>query len=122
MRREELLRRANVHQAVCCNCECVLYSKFAPLAAVFVMDRKGNFYCTDCDVEFEDGDERIFDPDIEVEDQMECEFCGREFPEDEVESTSFFGFYCRHCLELVLHETQLAIDTIDERMSKKNGS
>ena len=121
MRREELLRRANSHQAFCCNCESVLLSTYAPIAAVFIMDKKGNFYCKDCDSEFVDGDERIFDLDIECEDQMECEFCGKEFPESEVESTSFFGFYCRHCLELVLHETQLAIDAIDERVKGNGG-
>lgn len=121
MTREELLHRANGHKADCCKCGCYLTSKCAPIAAVFVMDREGNFYCTECDAEFEDGDERIFDLDIEGEDLMECEFCGLEYPESEVESTSFFGFYCRHCLELVLHEAQEAIDTIDERVRENGG-
>ena len=110
-----LFQMANQHRADCCKCGCYLESKYAPIAAVFVMDKQGNFYCTDCDGEFEDGDERIFDLDIEGEDQMECEFCGKEFPESEVESTSFFGFYCKHCLELVIHEASQAIAAIEER-------
>lgn len=120
MDKRELLYRANQHEAGCCKCGCHLVSAYAPLAAVFIMDREGNFYCADCDDEFEWGDERIFDLDLEGEDQVECEFCGKEYPESEVEPTSFFGCYCRHCLRLVLFEAQLAIDTIDQRCGKEH--
>lgn len=36
-----------------------------PLSNYFVMDIQGNFYCTECDTIFEDGDERIYEPEDE---------------------------------------------------------
>lgn len=43
------------------------------LGDFFVMDKEGNFYCTECDTEFEDGDSRIFDPDEEFFDDCSLE-------------------------------------------------
>ena len=48
----------------CCKCGCILESASAPLGSVFVMDKGGNFYCTNCDYIFEDGDERIYDEEV----------------------------------------------------------
>jgi hypothetical protein len=30
---------------------------------MFVLDKDGNYYCSNCDVIFEDGDSRIYDED-----------------------------------------------------------
>ena len=44
-----------------------------------------------------------------------CEFCGKPFPLEELESTSFCGPYCKDCLELMIFEAQQAIDNIEAR-------
>ncbi len=50
---------------VCCKCGMVLLSTGNPLGDYFVMDNDGNFYCANCDSQFEDGDERIYVPEVE---------------------------------------------------------
>lgn len=63
----ELKRLYNGHKNICCKCGCSLSSApDIPLGSVFVLDRQGRFYCMDCDGDFEDGDERIYD--IELDD------------------------------------------------------
>ena len=44
-----------------------------------------------------------------------CEFCGKPFPIEELESTSFCGTYCKDCLELMILEAQQAIANIETR-------
>lgn len=61
----DLIARAKVRKAYCCKCGCFLESWTGPLANAFIMDREGNYYCTRCDGDFEDGDERIFELDLE---------------------------------------------------------
>jgi hypothetical protein len=60
----ELQEKYNSHKAVCVVCGKSLETsqEAGPLGQYFVMDKDGNFYCTDCDIDFEDGDDRIFDP------------------------------------------------------------
>lgn len=62
MDRAYLLNRYN--ETTCEECHCcgmlLLASHGHKLSDFFVMDIQGHFYCTDCDVIFEDGDERIF--------------------------------------------------------------
>jgi hypothetical protein len=62
-----LMHLATQKRATCCKCGRHLESEHEPLAVFFVMDKQGKFYCTDCDVEFKDGDERIFELDLEEE-------------------------------------------------------
>lgn len=59
----ELQEKYNSHKAVCSVCGKSLETseEAGPIGQYFVLDKNGNFYCTDCDSEFEDGDERIFD-------------------------------------------------------------
>lgn len=47
---------------VCCKCGMVLLSTNTgnPLGNYFIMDKDGNFYCADCDSQFEDNDKRIY--------------------------------------------------------------
>jgi hypothetical protein len=52
----------------CCKCGAALSATIS-LGYFFVMDYNGNFYCTECDKEFIDGDERIFEPDLEDNDE-----------------------------------------------------
>ena len=51
-------------ETTCEECHCcgalLLASHGHKLSDFFVMDIQGHFYCTDCDVIFEDGDDRIF--------------------------------------------------------------
>ena len=59
---KELFKRYNSKKAKCAICGKTLISfGDEPLGLYFVLDKSGNFYCTDCDSEFEDGDNRIFD-------------------------------------------------------------
>ena len=44
-----------------------------------------------------------------------CEFCGKSFPLEELEPTSFCGPYCKDCLELMIFEAQQAIANIETR-------
>ena len=45
----------------CCRCGTTLRTLTGePLSRYFVMDVQGNFYCTECDTQFEDDDERIY--------------------------------------------------------------
>ena len=59
----ELQIKYNSHKAVCSVCGKSLETseEAGPIGQYFVLDKNGNFYCSDCDSEFEDGDERIFD-------------------------------------------------------------
>ena len=59
----ELKKLYNIRKATCCNCGCGLEA-LMPLGTVFVLDVYGNYYCSDCNHIFEDGDERIYDEDI----------------------------------------------------------
>lgn len=54
-------------QAHCAGCGCLLHtnSREDVLSNYFIMDREANFYCTDCEQDFADGDERIYSPDLE---------------------------------------------------------
>lgn len=65
MTRQELIDKYNSTGDVCCKCGQVLLSTGNALGDYFVMDKDGQFYCTECDNEFEDGDENIFNPDEE---------------------------------------------------------
>ena len=62
-----LKERYNSTKGVCAHCGCSLESWCgSPLGSVFVMDKEGNFYCANCEIFiFEDGDERIYEPDLE---------------------------------------------------------
>ena len=60
----ELDRLYNSSKNYCCKCGCALEDINDQLGSVFVLDKRGNFYCMDCDIEFEDGDERIYEPDL----------------------------------------------------------
>ena len=63
MTKTQLLERYNSNHDECCKCGCVLTAS-SFLGEFFIMDYEGNFYCTECDIEFVDGDERIFEPDL----------------------------------------------------------
>lgn len=56
-----------ITQAHCAGCGCLMYTheKDDVLSNYFIMDREANFYCTDCEKDFADGDERIYSPDLE---------------------------------------------------------
>lgn len=72
----ELLERYNTNEARCCRCGCKLTSADGlPLGAVFVLDKNGKFYCTNCDDIFDDIDDRIFEPDLDEGDivGLDCE-------------------------------------------------
>ena len=64
MTRQELIDKYNSTKGVCCKCGATLSATIS-LGHFFVMDKQGQFYCTECDGEFEDGDERVFNPDEE---------------------------------------------------------
>lgn len=64
MTRAELLKRYALKRANCCKCGTPLTSSIS-LGYFFIMDYNGNFYCTECDQEFLDGDEKIFEPEEE---------------------------------------------------------
>jgi hypothetical protein len=54
-------------QAYCAGCGCLLHtnSREDVLSNYFIMDKEANFYCTECEQDFADGDERIYSPDLE---------------------------------------------------------
>lgn len=55
----------NSNKNHCCKCGCQLESvEGIPLGSVFVLDYSGKFYCMNCDSEFEEYDERIFEADL----------------------------------------------------------
>lgn len=60
----ELLKKYHSRFGHCCKCGATLSSTIS-MGYFFIMDYNGNFYCTECDKEFLDGDERIFEPDDE---------------------------------------------------------
>lgn len=64
MTRTELLKKYHSRFEHCCKCGAALSATIS-LGHFFIMDYNGNFYCTECDQEFLDGDERIFDLDDE---------------------------------------------------------
>jgi hypothetical protein len=68
----ELQVKYNSHKANCAVCGKSLDAE-EPLGLYFVLDKAGNFYCMDCDSIFEDGDERIFEPDEEFFDDCTLE-------------------------------------------------
>lgn len=58
----KLLNLYYQRKANCCKCGCELKAvPGQPLGSTFVLDWKGNYYCMNCDGEFGDGDERIFE-------------------------------------------------------------
>lgn len=61
MNHSELRRLYNSSKNKCCKCGCNLEDVNGKLGSVFVLDTDGNFYCMNCDSEFEEGDERIYD-------------------------------------------------------------
>ena len=67
MTKAELIAKYKTRFDHCCKCGAALSATIS-LGYFFVMDYDGNFYCTECDKEFIDGDERIFELDLEVED------------------------------------------------------
>ena len=64
MKRADLIKKYNSRFDHCCKCGAALSSTIS-LGHFFVMDYNGGFYCTECDKEFLDGDERIFELDEE---------------------------------------------------------
>lgn len=64
MEKIDLLKLYHSHTNVCCKCGRILEDANGELGSVFVLDHNGNFYCMDCDKEFEDGDERIFEAEF----------------------------------------------------------
>lgn len=66
MTRTELIKKYHSRSDHCCKCGATLSSTIS-LGYFFIMDYNGNFYCTECDQEFLDGDERIF----ELEDEYD---------------------------------------------------
>jgi hypothetical protein len=64
--REAYYNTAATH---CAGCGCLLHtmSKGDILSNYFIMDKEANFYCTDCEKDFADGDERIYSPDLDEE-------------------------------------------------------
>ena len=60
-----LKKRYNSNYGVCCKCGITLLTTGEPMGNYFVMDKNGNFYCMNCDEIFEDGDERIYEPEEE---------------------------------------------------------
>ena len=60
---KKLKQLYNTHKAICCKCGCSLESSM-PLGSVFILDINGNFYCTNCDKEFDDIDDRIYDENL----------------------------------------------------------
>lgn len=63
MKIKSLLKLYHSHKANCCKCGCALESD-DDLGSVFVLDYNGKFYCMNCDSEFEDVDERIFEAEF----------------------------------------------------------
>lgn len=62
---KELYEKLHSKHGFCCKCGCELEDCTGiGLGNIFILDIDGNFYCTDCDGEFEDGDERIVDGDF----------------------------------------------------------
>lgn len=79
--------------AFCCKCGTHLSDKNHMVGSVFVMDKCGNFYCMNCDKEFKDGDERIFEPEF-------CEAEGKEIAERIIDDIDMYnpetGIYAFH--------------------------
>lgn len=67
MSKTALLKKYHSRFDHCCKCGAALSATIS-LGYFFVMDYNGNFYCSECDQEFLDGDERIFELDEECED------------------------------------------------------
>ena len=70
MTKTELINRYNTKHAQCCKCGKDLYGRGISLGYFFVLDYEGNFYCTDCDQQFLDGDERIFDIEMAEDEEI----------------------------------------------------
>lgn len=66
MSKTALLKKYHSRFDHCCKCGAALSATIS-LGYFFVMDYNGNFYCSECDQEFLDGDERIFELDSEGE-------------------------------------------------------
>ena len=61
---QDLMEKYNSHKANCCVCGCTLSTEGGnALGDFFLLNKDGQFYCMDCDIEFEEGDEYIFDPE-----------------------------------------------------------
>ena len=58
---EETLRKSYLsRKAECCKCGCAIEAHDS-LGMFFVLDRQGRYYCANCDGEFADFDERIYE-------------------------------------------------------------
>ena len=68
MTKAELIKKYSSRFEHCCKCGAALSATIS-LGYFFVMDHDGNFYCSECDKEFLDGDERIFELDLEGDDE-----------------------------------------------------
>ena len=51
--------------------------------------------------------------------KIKCEFCGKDFDENELEPTSFVGYYCKGCHALNAYEARGAIREIRQRAKNK---
>lgn len=61
----ELIDKYYSKEDICCRCGTHLIDHCGcGLGYTFIMDWEGRFYCTECDHDFEQGDERIFEPDL----------------------------------------------------------
>lgn len=65
-----LHRLYHKRRARCSECGCRISSIGVPLGSIFVLDKNGNYYCMHCDDRFEDGDERIYDEEIDNEERF----------------------------------------------------
>lgn len=63
MKFDKLVDLYHSHKADCSICGITLEAE-GSLGDFFVLDTSGRFYCAECDSEFLDGDERIFEPDL----------------------------------------------------------
>ena len=68
MNKLDLMKIYHSRKANCCKCGCTLTATIS-LGYFFIMDNEGGFYCTECDKEFLEGDERIFEFDEEYEEE-----------------------------------------------------
>lgn len=61
---KDLLKLYHSSRNKCCKCGCTLEDFNGELGSVFILDYDGNFYCMDCDKEFEEYDDRIFEAEF----------------------------------------------------------
>lgn len=65
MNKNKLVKLFYSKKNICCKCGWILVDNTGlGLGSSFILDTEGNFYCTNCDGEFVDGDERIFEAEF----------------------------------------------------------